>query len=56
MVDTNILGLLAATQAAIPYLAESGTGQVINISSMSGRRVTSRGSAHPFYPTRRTSD
>lgn len=40
MVDTNILGLLAVTQAAIPYLAESALGQVINISSMSGRRVT----------------
>jgi clavulanate-9-aldehyde reducatase len=39
MVDVNILGLLAATKAAVPYLAESDTAQILNISSMSGRRV-----------------
>lgn len=41
MVDTNILGLLTVTKAAIPYLARSQAGQIINISSMGGRRVTS---------------
>ncbi|MEU4847319.1 SDR family oxidoreductase [Streptomyces gilvosporeus] len=37
MVELNILGLLAASQAAVPFLARSGSGQLINISSMSGR-------------------
>lgn len=40
MVNTNILGLITAAKAAIPFLAESGSGQIINISSMGGRRVT----------------
>lgn len=39
MMEVNILGLLATTKAAIPHLAVSEAGQVINISSMSGRRV-----------------
>ncbi|MEV0375980.1 SDR family NAD(P)-dependent oxidoreductase, partial [Streptomyces sp. NPDC050636] len=40
MVELNILGLLAASQAAVPFLTRSGSGQLINISSMSGRRVS----------------
>ncbi|OKH99150.1 hypothetical protein A6A06_26615 [Streptomyces sp. CB02923] len=39
MVELNVLGLLAASQAAIPFLTRSGSGQLINISSMSGRRT-----------------
>jgi NADP-dependent 3-hydroxy acid dehydrogenase YdfG len=40
MFDVNVLGLLHVTQAAIPYLRRDG-GDVVNISSMSGRRVGS---------------
>ncbi|HUG84732.1 MAG TPA: SDR family NAD(P)-dependent oxidoreductase [Euzebya sp.] len=40
MFDINVLGLLAVTQAAIPHLLRAGMGSsIINISSMSGRRV-----------------
>lgn len=40
MFETNVLGLLAITQAAIPHLLRSGTGaSIVTISSMSGRRV-----------------
>lgn len=39
MVEVNALGLLTASKAAIPYLAGSEAGQIVNISSMSGRRV-----------------
>ncbi|CAN5194695.1 SDR family NAD(P)-dependent oxidoreductase [soil metagenome] len=40
MVDVNVLGLLAVTQASIPHLLAAGPGaSIVNISSMSGRRV-----------------
>ncbi len=40
MFDVNVLGLLAITQAAIPHLeASDGGASIVNISSMSGRRV-----------------
>ncbi|WP_370325698.1 SDR family oxidoreductase [Euzebya sp.] len=42
MVDVNVLGLLAVTQAAIPHLeASDGGATIVNVSSMSGRRVPS---------------
>jgi NADP-dependent 3-hydroxy acid dehydrogenase YdfG len=47
MVQVNVLGLAAATKAAIPHLTASTNGQIINISSMSGRRVP--GSAAGVY-------
>ncbi|MFC4048795.1 SDR family oxidoreductase [Actinomadura syzygii] len=40
MVEVNILGLLAVTRAAVPHLARSPRGQIVNIGSMSGRRVS----------------
>ncbi len=39
MLEVNVLGLLHATQAAIPYLRDAGRGDVVNVSSMSGRRL-----------------
>lgn len=39
MFDVNVLGLLAATQAAVPHLRVSDHADVVNVSSMSGRRV-----------------
>lgn len=41
MVEVNVLGLLYVTQACLPHLRASGAGDVVNISSMSGRRVPS---------------
>lgn len=41
MFDVNVLGLLEATQAALPYLREANVADVVNISSMSGRRRAS---------------
>jgi NADP-dependent 3-hydroxy acid dehydrogenase YdfG len=40
MFEVNVLGLLHVTQAAIPHLRHAG-GDVVNLSSMSGRRVGS---------------
>jgi NADP-dependent 3-hydroxy acid dehydrogenase YdfG len=39
MLDTNVLGLLVVTQAAIPHLRRAGGGDMVLMSSMSGRRV-----------------
>ncbi len=40
MFDVNVLGLLSITQACIPHLiASDGGASIVNISSMSGRRV-----------------
>lgn len=41
MFEVNVLGLLAVTQAAIPHLRRADRGSIVNISSMSGRRVPS---------------
>jgi NADP-dependent 3-hydroxy acid dehydrogenase YdfG len=39
MFDVNVLGLLAVTQAALPFLRSSPLSDVVNISSQAGRRV-----------------
>lgn len=39
MVEVNILGVLHTVQAALPHLVASGAGDVVVVSSMSGRRV-----------------
>lgn len=38
ILDTNVLGLMYATQAAVPYMKSQGRGQIINISSLAGQR------------------
>ena len=38
IVDTNILAPLHTCQAAIPYMREQGSGQIINVSSIVGQR------------------
>jgi NADP-dependent 3-hydroxy acid dehydrogenase YdfG len=37
MVDVNILGLLYCTHAAVPLMAEQGSGHIVNLSSVAGR-------------------
>ena len=39
MLEVNVLGLLHATQPAIDHLRTAGRGDVVNVSSMSGRRL-----------------
>ena len=40
MFEVNVLGLLYATDAAIEHMKEQGSGHLINISSVAGRKVT----------------
>ncbi|MBY5163986.1 SDR family oxidoreductase, partial [Salsipaludibacter albus] len=47
MFEVNVLGLVDATHLALPHLRASGAGDVVNISSMSGRRVPS--ARHGLY-------
>ncbi|CAA9471407.1 MAG: Short-chain dehydrogenase/reductase SDR [uncultured Rubrobacteraceae bacterium] len=40
MFDTNVLGLLYATDAAIETMKRQGGGHLVNVSSVAGRKVT----------------
>ena len=44
MIGVNLLGLLYCTHAALPVLAESESGHIVNVSSVAGR-VAAAGSA-----------
>ena len=35
--DTNVIGLLATTQAVLPYFRKQGAGLILNVSSIGGR-------------------
>ena len=39
MVGVNLLGLLYCTHAALPLLEETGGGDIVNVSSVAGRRA-----------------
>jgi NADP-dependent 3-hydroxy acid dehydrogenase YdfG len=40
MFEVNVMGLLYATDAAIGHMKEQGSGHLVNISSLAGRKVT----------------
>jgi clavulanate-9-aldehyde reducatase len=39
MIDVNLLGLLYCTHAALPLIRASGGGDIVNVSSVAGRRA-----------------
>jgi len=39
MVNTNVLGLMYLTHAAVPGMLEQGAGEIVNISSVAGRQA-----------------
>lgn len=44
MFEVNVLGLLNVTHAATPHLTDADVSDIVNLSSMSGRRIASVGS------------
>ena len=46
MFELNVLGLIAATQAALPGMRERGDGHVVNIASTAGRIATPTAAAY----------
>jgi NADP-dependent 3-hydroxy acid dehydrogenase YdfG len=40
MFEVNVIGLLYVTDAAIEHMKEHGSGHIVNISSVAGRKVT----------------
>jgi NADP-dependent 3-hydroxy acid dehydrogenase YdfG len=40
MIDVNLLGLLFCTHAALPVMAQAGGGDIVNLSSVAGRRAS----------------
>jgi NADP-dependent 3-hydroxy acid dehydrogenase YdfG len=40
MIDVNLLGLLYCTHAALPLMGEGGGGDIVNVSSVAGRRAS----------------
>ena len=43
MLDVNLWGLLICTHAALPLIAEGGGGDIVNVSSVAGRRADAGG-------------
>ncbi|MDQ3537913.1 MAG: SDR family NAD(P)-dependent oxidoreductase [Actinomycetota bacterium] len=37
MIETNVLGLMYVTNAALPHLVEQGSGDIVQVSSVAGR-------------------
>ena len=46
MMNTNVLGLMYVTHAAVPGMVEQGSGQIVNISSVAGRVARSGAGAY----------
>jgi clavulanate-9-aldehyde reductase len=46
MLDVNLWGLLVCTHAALPLIAASGGGDIVNVSSVAGRRADAGGAVY----------
>jgi len=40
MIDVNVYGLLYCTHAALPLMREQGSGHIVNVASVAGRRAS----------------
>jgi clavulanate-9-aldehyde reducatase len=46
MLEVNLWGLLVCTHAALPLIARSGGGDIVNVSSVAGRRADAGGAVY----------
>lgn len=46
MMETNVMGLLWVTRAAIPLMRRNGSGHIINLGSIAGHEVYANGSVY----------
>jgi 3-hydroxy acid dehydrogenase / malonic semialdehyde reductase len=46
MMETNVMGLLWVTRAAIPLMRNQGSGHIINLGSIAGHEVYAKGSVY----------
>jgi clavulanate-9-aldehyde reducatase len=46
MIDVNLLGLLYCTHAALPLMRAGGGGDIVNVSSVAGRRADAGGAVY----------
>lgn len=46
MIDINVLGLMYCTHAVLPAMKKQKSGHIVNISSVSGKRVTARSAVY----------
>jgi clavulanate-9-aldehyde reducatase len=46
MLDVNLWGLLICTHAALPLIGRSGGGDIVNVSSVAGRRADAGGAVY----------
>jgi hypothetical protein len=46
MVDVNVKGVLYGVGAALPYMKEQGSGHIVNVSSVAGRRLFPGGAVY----------
>jgi clavulanate-9-aldehyde reducatase len=46
MISVNLLGLLYCTHAALPLMEQSGGGDIVNVSSVAGRRADAGGAVY----------
>ncbi len=44
----NVMGPLALTRVALPYLRAAGSGRIVNLASLSGKRVAGDNAAYPL--------
>lgn len=46
MMDTNYMGIVRCTKAALPYMKKQGGGHIVNVASMAGKLASAKSTAY----------